>query len=70
MKKKEGHIARQLESHVLELRNLLIQAVNVVAELDCFISLSEASKELNFSRPTLTHENVIYITVKEHFFSF
>ena len=59
----EDSIVRQLEAKVLEKSALLVELGQFFAELDCILSLADASVEQKYVRPQLVEENVIFVKV-------
>lgn len=63
---KEIEIMHELISFTLTHSAKLVELTNISSELDCVLSLAEAAKRLNYSRPVLTEERVIKIKEGRH----
>lgn len=62
----EGSILNQVVQQLSQETAMVCHAVHAVAQLDCFLSLSDASLELNLSRPKLVSESVVEIKEGRH----
>eukprot|EP00026_Physarum_polycephalum_P000892 Phypoly_transcript_00893.p1 GENE.Phypoly_transcript_00893~~Phypoly_transcript_00893.p1 ORF type:complete len:1264 (+),score=288.55 Phypoly_transcript_00893:55-3846(+) len=62
----ERAIAMEVETKVLEYSQQLIEVTRVCAELDCILSLAITARDKNYVRPTITDENVVYISNGRH----
>ncbi len=59
----EDSIVRQVESKILEHSTLLEELGHLFAEIDCILSLADASVDQKYVRPQLVDDNVIFIKV-------
>lgn len=57
----QASICTELIRRVLQFSPMLHQASAAAAELDCLVSLALVARELNYTRPTLTTDNVLHI---------
>ncbi|EGG14783.1 mutS like protein [Cavenderia fasciculata] len=62
----QSRIERSIVDKVLENVSQLVAICNYCSQLDCFISLALASKELNFVKPTINNEHRINIVNGRH----
>nr|XP_027064249.1 DNA mismatch repair protein MSH5-like isoform X3 [Coffea arabica] len=62
----ERAIIGDLVSRILQFSSHLKQAVNFVAELDCFLSLALVARQNNYVRPIVTVENLLDILNGRH----
>jgi len=58
---RELEIIQELLEEVLKCDESIAAACDVCAELDCFLSFSEASRIYNFQRPEMTEQNIVEI---------
>ncbi|TPX68056.1 hypothetical protein SpCBS45565_g03372 [Spizellomyces sp. 'palustris'] len=63
---REIEIIQRLQETVLGYRATLIQVANVCAELDCILSLADAAKKYNYTRPEMTGENIFLVVKGRH----
>lgn len=58
---RENQCIRELETHVLDRSETLTQVHDLLAELDCLLSLAVSSTELHMERPQLTEDPGVLI---------
>ncbi|KIJ54568.1 hypothetical protein M422DRAFT_73531 [Sphaerobolus stellatus SS14] len=63
---REIEIIQVLEEKVVVHDEMVKSLCDVCAELDCLLSLSEASREYEYTRPKMTEENIIDIQGGRH----
>jgi len=62
----EGNIRIQLQSRILEHSAVLLDVMQVSAELDCLMAFATVAKEQNYVRPTMNNGNEIVVLGGRH----
>ncbi|KAK9806091.1 hypothetical protein WJX72_001037 [[Myrmecia] bisecta] len=62
----EGSITTELIRRIAAFGPHMNRAVAVAAELDCLISLATCAREFNYTKPKLTHDNILHIKQGRH----
>ncbi|KAJ3149151.1 MutS protein msh5 [Geranomyces variabilis] len=63
---REIELMQRLQETILAYRGPLIQIAEVCAELDCILSLAEAARKYDYTRPEMTEESVLEIVKGRH----
>ncbi|KAH8104687.1 DNA mismatch repair protein MutS [Cristinia sonorae] len=63
---KEIEIIQSLQEKILTFGDTIAKACDICAELDCLLSLAEASRAYNFTRPRMTEDTVTFIKQGRH----
>ncbi|KAJ3163330.1 MutS protein msh5 [Geranomyces variabilis] len=63
---REIELMQRLQETILAYRGSLIQIAEVCAELDCILSLAEAARKYDYTRPEMTEESVLEIVKGRH----
>lgn len=57
----QNSICSELIQRLAAFGTSLGRAVALVAEVDCLLSLAQCARDFRYSRPRLTHDNVLHI---------